>query len=310
LTQSASVDRVASKRAMLKLSALPILVLLPAAAFAQQTRQPSLKPLPLDMDCEKVTQERVFVPAGADLLVKRGADYFLCRPRSQTMLRMARTAAVVVRSTQTISCGDGSTSDCIRQDKDTQYQIESLFDDTDLWRYFAKAPPSKADIIVQVTANDRANSSSLMTLSVVDSDSGTSLYHESRIITDIANDVSRLMSHFVAQIGRDPQFSKVDMDKAKSCATFADQFQTLQAEYEKKRDDFTFKNNHQADAQMDECELHWKDFVCLAKGGEFYAKEWNESGLEMSRKLALEYEELGEMEKRLAALRPYLCASH
>src|ERR1700677_2202558 len=101
---------------MFKFSTLSILVLLPTVTFAQQSRQPSLKPLPPDMDCEKVTEDKVPVPAGADLLVKRGADYFLCRPKSQTMLRTARTAAVVVRSTQTISCGDGSASDCIRQD--------------------------------------------------------------------------------------------------------------------------------------------------------------------------------------------------
>jgi hypothetical protein len=292
---------------MFKFSTLLVFALWSAAVYAQQSRPSTPKPLPPDMDCEKVTGDRVTVPTNSDLLLKRGTDYFLCRPKSEMTLRRAKTAAAVVRSTQTISCGDGSTSDCLRQDTHTQEQIEGLVDETDLWRYFVKTSPLKADLIVQFVANNRANASSLIVMDVIDSDSGVALYHESRAISDIENDVNRLIAHFIAQMGREPLISKEDMEKAKRCAVIADQFQTLQAEYEKKRDDFTFKNNHQADAQMEECELHWKDFVCLAKGGGFYAEQWNQSGLEMQRKLALEFEELHEMEQRLAAVRQNLC---
>jgi hypothetical protein len=292
---------------MLKLSTLLLLVTLSSSAFAQQSRQPAPKPLPSDMDCEKMTGDKVTVPTSSNTLVKRGAEYFLCRPKSEMTLKKARTAAVVVRSTQTITCGDGSTNDCLRQDTKTQAQVEGFLDETDLWRYFAKASPSKADIIVEFIANNRADPASLIVLEVEDSDSGVSLFHETRAVADIENDVNRLIAHFVAQTEREPIFSKADMEKARACAAATEQLKALQAQYEVRRDDFTYKNSHQLDAQMEECNLHWKEFVCLATGGGIYATQWNESGLEMQRKLALEFEGLHEMEQRMAAIRQNLC---
>ena len=125
---------------------------------AQQQRPQSPKPvaLPADMDCEKLKGDKETPPSGSTIL-KGGTDYYLCKPKSETLLTRAKTAAVTVRSTQTITCGDGSSSDCLRQDIATVRQIEGLVDATDLWRYFEKAVPSKADIILQFIANDRAN---------------------------------------------------------------------------------------------------------------------------------------------------------
>jgi hypothetical protein len=43
----------------------------------------------------------------------------------------------------------------IREDVGTEKQIEGLANRTDLWGYFEKVPPSKADIILlQFIAND------------------------------------------------------------------------------------------------------------------------------------------------------------
>jgi hypothetical protein len=102
------------------------------------------------------------------------------------------------------------------------------------------------------------------------------------------------------------------MEKARQCALAADQLSTLKSAYQKDRSDYDFKNAHPLDAQMDECNLHWKDWVCLKRGGNdglvSYAKEWNESGQELQRKLALEYDELKSMEQQISVLTQSACA--
>ncbi|MFZ0522318.1 MAG: hypothetical protein WAL95_14935 [Candidatus Acidiferrales bacterium] len=211
--------------------------------------------------------------------------------------------AVTTRSTQTISCGDGSSSDCVREDFGTEIQIEGFADGTDLWKYFDKAPPSRADLILQFIANDRAISSAQVILEVQDSDSGSLVYYESRTITDMQNDVNKLVSHFIAMSGRMPARSAEELEQSRRCAIAAEQLAALQSEYQKRRSDYDFKNAHPLDAQMDECNLHWKEWVCLERGGSdgmvSYAKEWNEAGEELRRKLSLEYEELKKMEQQL-----------
>lgn len=295
---------------ILRSLAIPVVALLglswPLLAHAQQSK-PALKTLPADMDCEKVTGEKVAVPAGSETLIKRGTEYFLCRPKSETTLLLARTAAVTVRSTQTITCGDGSSNDCLRQDTATETKIEALIDDTDLWRYFRQVPPTKADIILKFIANNRADSSAPISLSVQDSDTGDVVYLESRQSSDLENDVNRLVEHFVMKTQRPPLFSKAEMDKIRECARLSDQLKAVQTDYQAKLAAFTFKNNHQLDAQTEECNLHWKDFVCLAKGSGMYADAWRQSGLELQRKLALEFEELHTIEQQMATMRQNLC---
>jgi hypothetical protein len=276
---------------------------------AQQAH--STKPiLPANMDCQPVTGDKE-VPANASI-IKRGATYYLCKPKTQELLSRARTAALAVRSTQTISCGDGSTSDCIREDVKTKTQIEVLADATDLWRYFERATPAKADLIIQFVANERASPASLITLQVQDADSGAWAYYESRTVTDIENDVNKLVDHFVATIHREPIVTKEEMKRQRECTLAANQVTALQAEYQRRLTEYEFKNSHPLDAQMDECNLHWKEWVCLKRGGSdsgvSYAEQWNESGAELRRKLTLEFEELRNLQRQIAALNQRACS--
>jgi hypothetical protein len=283
------------------------------SAQQQRTQLPKPPVLPADMDCEKLRGDKEVPTNLSNTILKVGTDYYLCKPKSQTLLARARTAAVAVRSTQTISCGDGSSDDCIKEDVGTETEIEGLANHTDLWRYFDKAPATKADIIIQFVANDRASSSAQIILHVQDSDSGTWPYYESRTITDIENDVNRLVDHFIATSGRTPLRSREEMEKRRQCELAADQLNALQSEYQKKRTEYDFKNAHPLDAEMDECNLHWKEWVCLKRGGSdggvSYASQWNESVQELQRKLSLEYEELEKLEQQIKILTQSACSS-
>lgn len=282
----------------------------PAGLFAQQQGPQVAKrtALPTNMDCEKLTGDKEVPSDAGTTILKRGTDYYLCHSKSGSILSKARTAAVAVHSTQTISCGDGSSDDCLREDTATERQIEGLANKTDLWRYFDKAPPAKADIILRFVANNRASSYAQITLQVQDSDGGAWLYSESRTVTDIENDVSRLVNHLITKSGRTPLRSKEEMEKVLQCALVADQLSMLQLEYQKKRDDYDFKNAHPLDAQMEECNLHWREWVCLKRGGD-YTEQWNESGQELQRKLSLEYEELQKLEQQINTLNKSGCQS-
>jgi hypothetical protein len=283
--------------------------------FAQQQQRvqtPNPPVLPANMDCEKLKGDKDVTPNGTATILKRGPDYYLCHPKADAVLARARTAAIAVRSTQTISCGDGSSDNCIREDTGTERQIEGLANKTDLWRYFDKGAPTKADIILQFVANERASSSPQIVLQVQDADTGAWSYYESRAITDIENDVNRLVDHLIVKSGRPPLRSKEEMEKMRQCAIVADQLGALKSEYQKRRSDYDFKNAHPLDALMDECNLHWKEWVCLKRGGNdgivSYAKEWNESGQELQRKLSLEYDELKNMEQQISVLTQSACA--
>lgn len=235
----------------------------------------------------------------------------MCHPKSDSLLAIARTAAVVVRSTQTISCGDGSTDTCIREDVATERQVTGAADETDLWRFFDKAPTSKADIIIQFIANNRADASPSIVLRVQDSDRGDWVYSDSRSLTDIENDVGKLLAHFIERTARSPKLTKDEYQRTNECTAAAEQLDALKARYQKEREDYDFKNTHLLDAQMDECKLHWQDWVCLKRGANdglvSYAKEWNESGEELHRKLNLEYEDLKKMEGQIALTSGTLC---
>lgn len=263
--------------------------------------------LPSDMDCERLIGDKE-IPAGPSASIrKRGASYYFCKPKSEALFLKARTAAVVVHSTQTISCGDGSSDDCLREDKVTKSQIEGFANDTDIWRYFEQSSPSKADLIVEIVANNRASSNSQITLQVQDSDSGTWVYSELRTVSDIENDVNRLLAHLVANSGRAPLRSKEEAAKVRECDLTARRISALESEYQTKRNDYDFKNAHPLDAVMEECNLHWKEWVCLKRGGTdngiSYAKEWEESRDELARKLSLQSEEFQNLQQQIGALK-------
>jgi hypothetical protein len=278
----------------------------------QKTSAPTPPALPDNMDCEKIKGDTDLPSNHSTTILKRGTNYYVCRPKSDAVLARAKTAAVVARSTQTISCGDGSSDDCIREDTATEWQVNGLTDKTDLWRYYDKAASSRADLILQFVANNRASSSAQLILQVEDSDTGTWVYYETRTITDIENDVNKLVDHFLLKSGRVPLRTKEEMEKNRQCTVVADQLSALKLEYQSRRKDYDFKNAHPLDAQMDECNLHWKEWVCLKRGGTdgavSYAKEWNESAEELHRKLSLEYEELKKLEQQISVLSQNACA--
>jgi hypothetical protein len=279
--------------------------------FAQQQRTPvpRLPALPADTDCEKLKGDAEVPPSRSTTILKRGTDYYICRPKSDAVLATAGTAAIAVRSTQTISCGDGSSDNCLREDTATERQIEGLANKTELWRYFDKVAGSKADLILQFVADNRASSSAQIILQVQDSDTGKWAYYESRTITDIENDVNRLIDHFLVKSSRAPLRSREEMERDRQCATAADQLSALKSQYQKKRSDYDFKNSHPLDAQMEECKLHWQEWVCLKRGEGGYtnASAWYESSQELQRKLSLEYEELKKLEQQISVLSQSTC---
>src|ERR1700674_3256003 len=136
-----------------------LLTLLCPGVFGQQ--KPPIKPpprFPDNMDCEKLKDGTEIPSSSSATVLRRGAIYYVCRPKADTFLtRLPSTATVaaVVRSTQTITCGDGSTSDCLREDFSTEAKVRKSVDGTDLWRYFDEAAPTHADLVLQFVANEQ-----------------------------------------------------------------------------------------------------------------------------------------------------------
>jgi hypothetical protein len=288
---------------MKTLAALLLPALFGAGAFGQQKTPVKPLPLPDNMDCERLKDGTEISASSAATVLRRGSVYYACRPKTDALLTglpSTATVATVVRSTQTISCGDGSGSDCLREDFSTELKVKKLVDDADLWRYFDEGPPSHADLVLQFVANEQAGTSPQVTLRVQDSNTGAWVYYESRPVTDLENDINRLISHFVARCARAPIRSAVEMARKRRCADAAAQLSALRIKYEEKRKSYDFKSSHLLDAQMEECELHWKDFVCLGHDERMYASNWNDSGKELKRKMDLEYEELKKMEQQIS----------
>jgi hypothetical protein len=296
---------------MRTLTLLFLLTLLCPAVFGQQkTSVIPLPPLPDNMDCEKLKDGAEIPSNSSATVVRRGTIYYLCRPKGNAILASlpsTATVAAVVRSTQTITCGDGSSSDCLREDFTTEAKVRKFVDDTDLWKYFDEAPPTRADLVLQFVANEQAATSPEITLRIQDANSGTWVYYESRPVTDLENDVNRLINHFIAKCSRTPIRSTADMARKHQCAETAVQLSALKATYEEKRRDYDFKNSRVLDAQMEECELHWKDYVCLGHDNPMYASNWSESGKELKRKMDLEYEELKTLEQQINLLTRLSC---
>jgi hypothetical protein len=287
--------------------------LLCPGVFGQQKppiKSPSPPPLPDNMDCEKLKDGTELPSNSSATVVRRGAIYYVCRPKADTFLTSlptTATVAVVVRSTQTISCGDGSGKDCLREDFSTEAKVRTFVVGTDLWRYFDEAAPTHADIVLQFVANEPGGTSPEITLRVQDANTGTWVYYESRPVTDLENDANRLINHFIVKCARAPIRSAAEIARKRQCADIAAQLSALKSSYEAKRRDYDFKNSHILDAQMEECELHWKDYVCLGHDNSMYASNWYESGKELKRKMDLEYDELKKMEEQYKALAQSAC---
>jgi hypothetical protein len=301
-------NRKQAESKMKTLAAILFATVFCPGAFGQQKTPIKPQPLPDNMDCERL-KDGTQVSSSATV-VRRGTIYYVCRPKTDnflTSLPSTATVAAVARSTQTITCGDGSTNDCFREDFNTETKLKRLVDSTELWRYFDEAPPSHADLVLQFVANEQASHSPDITLRVQDSNTGAWVYCESRPVTDLDNDVNRLINHFIEKCARAPIRTTAEMARRRHCAETATQLGALKSVYDVKRKGYDFKNSHILDAQMEECELHWKEFVCLKHDDPMYASNWNDSGKELRRKLNLEYEELIEMERQINILNQSAC---
>lgn len=209
------------------------------------------------------------------------------------ILRAAKTAALVVRATTTIACPGGAPGDCIRTDTDVMSQVRNLVDRTDVWEYFEQASATEAEIFLEFEVRNN----STVSLNVRDADSNRTLYSEFREVVSIDNDINRMIGHFLMGARRRTEPEQEAFKKKRLCAAIAARFLAAQRNYQEKLKDYTWKNNHTDDAVMNECEEHWKDFVCLKRGQGDYASNWNESRAEFQRKLKLEYEELQEKDE-------------
>ncbi len=111
-----------------------------------------------------------------------------------------------------------------------------------------------------------------------------------------------MIAHFLLSAPKRTEAEQEAFRKKKRCAATVARFAMVQAYYQDRLKDYNWKNTHLDDAVMNECEEHWKDFVCLKHGQGDYASNWNESRAEFQRKLKLEYEELEEKEQEMRAI--------
>ncbi len=214
------------------------------------------------------------------------------------ILRAAKTAALVVRATTTVACPGGAPGDCIRTDTDIISQVRGLVDGTDVWDYFAQETPTQADIFLDFEIRN----SSTVSFNVRDADSNRVLYSEFREVVSLDNDINRMIAHFLLGAPRRTEAEQETFRKKRYCAVTLARFNMAQYYYQEKLKDYTWKTTHTDDAVMNECEEHWKDFVCLKHGQGEYASNWNESRAEFLRKLKLEYEEVQDKEEAMKAI--------
>jgi hypothetical protein len=112
-------------------------------------------------------------------------------------LPKVKTAALVVKATTSISCGDGSDSTCVRNDGDVVTKVTAIVNSGNLWDHFEKTDATKADAIVEVTVKDASTTYGRISFSVRDADNNKFLYFESRDVVMLENDITRMVNHFL-----------------------------------------------------------------------------------------------------------------
>jgi len=112
-------------------------------------------------------------------------------------LAKVKTAALVVRATSSVSCGDGSEGTCVRKDTEVVTKVTAIVDGTNLWEHFERADATKADAIVEFTVTNATTTYGRISFSVRDADNNNFLYSESRDVVMLENDVTRIVNHFV-----------------------------------------------------------------------------------------------------------------
>ena len=115
-------------------------------------------------------------------------------------LAKAKTAALVVRATTSISCGDGSEGTCVRQDTDIVTKVTNIVSGTDLWAHFDKADATKADALLEFVVKDATTTYGRITFSVRDADNNNFLFYEGRDVVVLENDVTRIVNHLLQVI--------------------------------------------------------------------------------------------------------------
>ncbi len=115
-------------------------------------------------------------------------------------LAKVKTAALVVRATSSVSCGDGSEGTCVRNDTDVATNVKTYVDGTDLWQHFEKAEATKADAILEFTVRNGKTTYGRISFSVRDADTNNSLYSESREVVMLENDIVRIVNHFLKAV--------------------------------------------------------------------------------------------------------------
>lgn len=112
-------------------------------------------------------------------------------------LTKVKTAALVVRATSSVSCGDGSEGTCVRKDTDVVTKVTAIVDGTNLWEHFERAEATKADAIIEFTVTNATTTYGRISFSVRDADNNNFLYSESRDVVMLENDITRIVSHFL-----------------------------------------------------------------------------------------------------------------
>jgi hypothetical protein len=59
-------------------------------------------------------------------------------------LAKVKTAALIVRATTSVSCGDGSEGTCVRHDPDIIKRVSTIVDGTELWQRFLKVDQTQS----------------------------------------------------------------------------------------------------------------------------------------------------------------------
>jgi hypothetical protein len=176
--------------------------------------------------------------------------------------------------------------------------VQGLVDGTEVWEYFEKVNATEADIFLEFAVRN----SSAVSFNVRDADSNKILYSEYREIVSLDNDINRMIAHFLVGAPKRTEAEQESFRKKRRCASTVATFEMSRAYYQERLKDYTWKLDHFIDGVMNECQEHWKDFVCLKRGQGDYASNWNESINEFQRKLKLESEEVQGLEQQMKAV--------
>jgi len=122
-------------------------------------------------------------------------------------LAKAKSAAITVIATSSISCGDGSEGTCVGTDTGVISQVQRVANETELWRDLVKVEAAKADVILQFRVKNIRTDYGTISLEARDADTNALLWSEYRPVVDLENDVTRMVAHFL-KVRKTPVGSK------------------------------------------------------------------------------------------------------